>query len=198
MMGLIRTCARLWVSDWGLGPILESSARWIAFQALPIHDYITFDGQRLLEDVAQNILGHAYAGGGQQLDLVYKEAALRPEEHETLARMWGPPERTIFCLREPAGYVASARKKFPKGTVSVLQASYVRAMETCLAVGGDIFEYAPDRVTDDYIAFLTPLRLDRQRLTPFHYRGDRDEANTSEEMWAAYHKVKELLDRTGA
>jgi hypothetical protein len=74
----------------------------------------------------------------------------------------------------------------------VLQSSYVRAMETYVAVGGDVFEYTPELETADYVRFLAPLRLDQRGLTPFHYRGERDQGGTSDEMWAAYHRVKSV------
>jgi hypothetical protein len=144
----------------------------------------------LLQDVSQNILDTAYAGNGQQLDLVYKQAELHPKEVETLVAMWGPPERIIFCLREPAGFFASASIKFPKGSVENLQQHYVTCLDQYPLVGGDIFEYAPDRSLDDYVEFLQPLSFEGKELPAFRYTGTRDHEHASDEMWAAYHRIK--------
>jgi hypothetical protein len=191
MTELIEACSSLWASDWGLGVFLAGLQEWLELRSLPIHEYITFDAERLLRDLSWNILDNAYRGRGTDLDLVYKEAALKPEEYLLLTRMWGAPERVIFCLREPAGYMASAIRKFPLATLETLQASYVEALQCYLKVGGDIFAYSADHSLADYVEFLAPLDLARRELPAFLYTGTQAPEETSAEMWRAYHQVKD-------
>jgi hypothetical protein len=193
MMRLIKTCSRLYVSDWGLGTILERIPDWLQFRSHPVHDYITFDPDRLLQGISSNILDNAYAGDGDQLDLVYKQAGMPPREVQTLSRMWGPPERIIFCLREPAGYMASSAKKFARGSRERRQEVYVHSADSYLEVGGEVFEYTPELELSDYLAFLEPLNFEGKRLPPFGYRGEQDHEAVSEEMWRAYHHIKDLV-----
>lgn len=192
MMRLIKTCATLYIADWGLGAILGPTRRWLEFRSAPEHDYITFDPDRFLKDISSNILDNAYAGDGSQIDLVYKQAGLGPDEYQTLVEMWGPPQRTIFCLRQPSGYLASATKKFVHGSLQRHQDVYVNCMKDYDKIGGDVFEYTSELSVADYIPFLRPLNLEGRRLPPFRYQGELDEENTSEEMWSVYHRVKQL------
>jgi hypothetical protein len=193
VMRLIKTCSRLYVSDWGLGMFLARIPDWLQFRSHPVHDYITFDPDRLLQDISNNILDNAYAGDGDQLDLIYKQAGLRPKEIQTLSRMWGPPERVISCLREPAGYMASATKKFAQGSRERRQEVYVQSINSYLEVGGEVLEYTSELDLSDYLAFLAPLDFQGKRLPPFEYRGEQDHESVSAEMWAAYHRIKELV-----
>jgi len=193
MMRLIKTCSRLYVSDWGLGRILERIPDWLQFRSHPVHDYITFDHDRFLKDISSNILDNAYTGDGVQLDLIYKQAALLPKEYQTLIKMWGPPDRVIFCLRDPAGYMASATKKFAHGSVERLQEVYLASASSYLKIRGEIFEYTPELSLSDYIAFLEPLNFEGKRLPPFGYRGEQDLESVSEEMWSTYHRIRELV-----
>lgn len=190
MYDLIRQCARLHISDWGLGTILAATHHWQTFRSYVDHDYILFDWERLLRDLSANIVDNAYAGTGDQLDLVYKQATLEPDEYPALVSMWGPPERSIMCLREPAGYMASAVRKFPMASVEGLQEAYVKSLSAFWQAGGDLFEYKPDLTTEDYVGFLSPLRFEGLRLTPFVYRGEQHFENVSDAMWEAYHGVR--------
>jgi len=85
---------------------------------------------RFLKDISDNILDNAYVGEGNQLDLVYKQATLRPAQYRVMVKMWGPPERAICCIREPSGYVVSAVNKFIYDTVEHLQQLYVRSINS--------------------------------------------------------------------
>lgn len=176
----VEKCAALVVGDWGLAAILGP---------LPDYDYIRFDYSRFLRDVSRNILRNARGGGGRQLDLVFKQAGLSPGEYNALIAMWGPPARTIFCLREPAGYVASARRKFTQVEIGEVQRSYVEAIDRFLEIGGEVFEYAPGRTSADYEAFLEPLRFDRDGLDPFAFRGREEPERVTPEMTKAYQRV---------
>jgi hypothetical protein len=192
MVRLIKTCARLYINDWGLAPILSPIPGWLEMKTDPARDFVTFDHERFLRDISNNILDNAYAGDGDQLDLVYKQVVLHPHEYQALVKMWGPPERIIFCLREPAGFMASATKKFAQAVLEAVQKGYIDAISYYTPIGGDIFEYTPELSVEDYVSFLKPLNLENKRLPPFRYRGERDQERTTEEMWSAYHKVRAL------
>jgi hypothetical protein len=192
LVRLIKTCARLYINDWGLMPILAPIPGWLELKTDPARDFVTFDHERFLRDISNNILDNAYAGDGNQLDLVYKQVVLHPHEYQALVKMWGPPERIIFCLREPAGYMASATKKFAQAVLEAVQQGYIDAINYYALIGGDVFEYTPELSVEDYVPFLKPLNLEGKRLPAFRYRGERDQEHTSEEMWNAYYKVKEL------
>lgn len=187
MLRTVASRSRLYVSDWCLGNMLQLSADY---------DYVRFDRARALTDISRNVLRNAYAGGGRQLDLAFKQANLRAHEYESLVRMWGEPERVIFCFREPAGYIASAMKKFPAVTVGGLQNIYVAAMKTFGSVGGEAFEYHEGLVGDDYRRFLPSLRL-REGAVKFRYKGVRLEEYTTEAMWEAYSQMAGRAGRGG-
>jgi hypothetical protein len=193
MMRLIKTCAQLYVSDWGLGMLFEPIPRWLNFRSAPVHDYITFDHDRFLKDISRNILDHAYAGDGDQIDLVYKDAAFRPSEYQTLIKMWGEPERAIFCLRDPAGYMASARRKFASTPLEHLQQAYARALDNYWSIQGDVFEYTSELSLAQYKRFLEPLDFAGKRLPDFRYTGMRDKEITTSQMWDAYQRVQEAI-----
>jgi hypothetical protein len=192
MHRMVKTCAALHVSDWGLAPALAPLPEWLRYSSAQDFDYIRFDYNRFLKDISRNILDNAYLGNGTQLDLAYKQATLGPSEYDVLVRMWGPPERTIFCIREPAGYMASARKKFVYDTIGRLQAVYVDSIDSYLEIRGDVFDYTPDSSITEYISFLRPLHFDGQELPPFDFRGEQDHENATEEMWNAYLRIKDL------
>ena len=185
MSNTIRACSALHVSDWGLEHILNP---------IPSFDGIRFDYERFLKDVSDNIIDNAYyIGGGDQLDLAYKQACLGLNEYQALVRMWGEPARIIFCLREPTGYIASAIKKFDWVSVEVLQRLYIDSLDASYPqIGGDTFEYTPELSVLDYISFLKPLDFGGKQLMPFKYRGEQSPEHVSEEMWDAYHRMREL------
>ncbi|MDQ3621967.1 MAG: hypothetical protein M3463_05690, partial [Verrucomicrobiota bacterium] len=71
MNRLVRGCAKQYLNDWGLKNLLKLT---------PDLPYIRFDQERMLRDICHNILDNAYTGGGDQLDLSFKQAYLTPEE----------------------------------------------------------------------------------------------------------------------
>jgi hypothetical protein len=190
---MVKACSTLHVSDWGLAPVLNPIPEWLRYFSAKDFDYIRFDYERFLNDISSNILDNAYTGNGVQLDLVYKQATLGPGEYETLVRMWGPPERAIFCIREPAGYIASARKKFIYDSVERLQRVYVDSIDSYRHIRGDIFDYTPELTVSDYTSFLQPLSFEGKRLPRFRFKGEQDHENTTEEMWNAYLEAKVLV-----
>ncbi len=193
---LISSCSKLFVSDWHLQHILR-----------PLSDRkdIKFDQERFFKDVSNNILDNAHMSKGKRLktlesiflrraqyiDLVFKQQGLSFEEYNTLIRMWGKPERKIFCFREPAGYISSARKKFFQHTLNQDQRIYVRSLDTYEKIGGDIIEYTADLNIEDYILFLKPLELEKNSLEKFKYKGNQTNEDITEEMWSVYQSFKE-------
>jgi hypothetical protein len=192
MLRLIQTCSTLYVSDWGLAPALDPVPAWLKLRSAAAFDYIRFDYKRFLKDISNNILDNAYRGDGVQLDLVYKQATLGPNQYQVFVKMWGPPARTIFCIREPAAYIASAVRKFINDSVEYLQQLYIKSVDSYPQIKGDIFEYTPQLSVSDYTSFLEPLNLEGKRLVPFQYGGEQDHEHATEEMWSAYHRAKEL------
>lgn len=192
MHRILISCAALHVSDWGLAPVLKPIPDWLEIRASKDFGYIRFDYQRFLSDISRNILDNAYLGSGDQLDLVYKQATLRPSEYETLISMWGQPERAIFCIREPAGYMASAKRKFIYDTVERLQQVYIDSVASYSRIRGDLFEYGPELTVSDYTSFLQPLSFEGKRLPPFRFTGVEDLEDTNETMRNSYDLVKEL------
>jgi hypothetical protein len=193
MLRIVSTCSTLYVSDWGLAPILDPVPDWLKIRSSSDFDYIRFDYERFLENISNNILDNAYLGEGNQLDLVYKQATLGLNQYQVFARMWGPPARTIFCLREPTGYIASAVGKFIYDSVERLQEVYIASINSYLQIGGDIFEYTPDLSVSDYISFLQPLNFKGKCLPPFQYKGEQDHEHVTDEMWSAYYRIKEFV-----
>lgn len=191
MHRIIKACSTLHVSDWGLAPALNPIPEWLRIRSSQDFGYIRFDYERFLKDISRNILENAYPGNGAQIDLVYKQATLGPSEYETLIRMWGPPERAVFCIREPAGYIASARRKFIYDTVERLQEVYVESIASYQHIGGDSFDYTPELAVSDYTSFLQPLNFKGKWLPPFQFKGEQEPENATEEMWSAYHQIKE-------
>ena len=193
MFRLIGTCSVLCVSDWGLARVLDPIPGWLKIRSAPDFAYIRFDYGRFLKDISNNILDNAYGGHGIQLDLVYKQATLGPNEYQVLVKMWGEPARTIFCLREPAGYIVSAVKKFIYDSVEHLQQVYINSVDSYLQIKGDVFEYTPDLTVSDYTSFLQPLDFEGKRLVPFRHRGEQAHEHVTEDMWSAYHRIRELV-----
>lgn len=191
---LAKSCAKLWTGDWRMGEFLVGIEAWRELRASPAHEHIEFDFDRLLRDVSRNIIDNAYSGDGDQLDFVYKQAALRPREYKTLVNMWGPPERVIFCLRDPASFIASAKKKFPMRSVENLQDHYVMCLKYYQEIGGEIYEYNSELSLEEYKAFLKPLDFSDVELPSFRYKGVTEEGDTSPAMWRVYKKVKAIAD----
>jgi hypothetical protein len=192
MLRMVKACAILYVSDWGLAPILEPIPEWMSYYSSPDFDYIKFDYDRFVKSISDNILDNAFPGTGVQLDFAYKQATLGLSEYQTLVNMWGPPARIIFCMREPSGYMASAIGKFTYETLETLRQTYIRSMSAYLVIGGDVFEYTPDLGVEDYISFLEPLDFEGKWIPPFEFKGEQDHKNATEEMWEAYYGTKEL------
>lgn len=103
--------------------------------------------------------------------------------------MWGPPERVIFCIRQPDTYINSAVRKFAATPLVSLQQAYINVFARYPDIAGDIFEYGPELTLEDYRAFLQPLRLG-EKLEPFTHKGVPAPEQTTPEMWAAYDEFR--------
>lgn len=180
MMSVVGANARLRIGDWGLRHGLGLP---------PDLPHVRFDRDRARADFSRNVLSNAPAGGGKTLDLVYKSAQLRPDELEALIEMWGPPERMIFCIREPSGYLASACKKFPDVDMQAFRDEYLNDIATYEEIGGEMFLYREDLTTDDYRQFLAPLEVPEAEEFEFSYRGTTAEEQVTPEMRDAFDRV---------
>lgn len=180
MMNAIGANARLRIGDWGLRHGLGLP---------PDLPHIRFDRDRARADFSRNVLANAPAGGGDAIDLVYKSAQLRPDELEAVTELWGPPQRMIFCVREPSGYLASAVKKFPGVDIQAFRDEYVADIAAYEAIGGDAFTYHPGLTTEDYRRFLRPLVLPAGPDHEFTYRGETADHLVTPEMVAAFERV---------
>jgi hypothetical protein len=182
MLRMLSTTSLRVVSDWGLRDMLKLT---------PEYSYIKFDCGRALRDISINILENAGYGSGTQLDLVYKQASMDADEYKKLVKMWGPPTRIIFCLREPSSYIASAIKKFPHSSLSHLQFLYIESFRTYEEIRGDIFEYSEQLSIQHYIKFLLPLQSAEYIKEEFSFAGNYEPEKVSEEMWVAYQEFKQ-------
>lgn len=177
MMRIVAAHARIYIGDWGLR---------FPLQLPPDAPHIAFDRARARRDVARNVIRNAHAGSGSVIDLLVKSAQLRGEEHTALMEMWGPPRRTIFCVREPSGYLASAVRKFPGVPVDAFRAEYVRDIAAFRSIGGDLFVYRPDLTLDDYRSFLAPLVVTDEPRFQFVYSGSAADDLVTDEMREAF------------
>ena len=182
MNDLVASDSKQFVSDWGLSNILKLTRDL---------KYILFDNERALRDICNNILDNAKSSGGSTLDLVFKQAGLTLDEYNRLVEMWGEPERKIFCLREPASYMSSVIKKFSHKPISASQNRYIGILKKYEEIGGEIFEYGPNTTLDEYIDFVRPLKIDKDKFD-FKYTGKSNNELVTQEMWDAYERIKNL------
>lgn len=183
MVDMVGVSARLYVADWGLRNTVQMPAAF---------GYVGYDRDRARRDISRNILSNADPGQGTAIDLAFKQSGLQVDEYERLVEMWGAPERTIFCYREPEGFMASATRKFPESSIAGLQrSSYVDCLERHRVIGGDKFEYRADHTIADYEAFLHPLGLPPGHEFRLNYGDSRAPELVTEEMRAAYRAIAE-------
>lgn len=171
---LIAGRSRYLVSDWGLGNIVNGLGR-----------VRELDLDRFRSDLRANILASARRGGGQMIDMVFKQALMKPEELQEMTTLFGAPGRIIFCIREPAGFVASAVKKFPHFTAADLESRYIRMFSIYNEIGGDIIDYGPYLTTDGLEAFIAPLAAPRG-MEPFAFKGEERFDLVTDAMRTAY------------
>lgn len=169
--------ARSVASDWGVGRVL-----------VPLDLVKGIDQRRYLADLAANVLASAKPMTmlrQRRADLLYKQAGLSEHEYDKLVRMFGPPQKTIFCVREPEGYIASAVNKFPHFQLDELQSMYCRMFEEYKKIGGAILNYGPELSNETLRAFFAFLPMD-ETMVPFEYKGKKRPDLVTPQMRSAF------------
>lgn len=178
LMGqVLATTSRRFVGDWGLEGAIVG----------PLGPASRIDHDRWRRMATREVLRSAAPGGGTTFDLVYKQANLRAPEYEALVSTWGPPRRTIFCLRDPSSFLASAVRKFPEVDVELQRAhSYLGTLAEYARIGGDVFLYGPGVTSGHYVDFLAPAPVAR---VPVVYKGHTADDLATPEMWEAFRSM---------
>lgn len=181
MSDLARTHTRYLVSDWGLHQSLSPP-----LSRTPE----AYDAVRPQRALLAEVLSACRTGASGPLDLVYKQANLRRPELDALTRVLGPPERTILCLRDPAGFMASAIRKFPDVALDELRENnYLGTLDVWEDLGGDVFLYHPEVSGQEYRSFLAPLPLTQEEAARVRYSGSAAPELTTDAMWARFAEV---------
>ena len=180
--------ASLLVSDWGLGAVLNSA-----------HRMLRVDQSRFFRDLGANILENAPRGKGKgnQIDLVVKQARCTVMEYEKLCEMFGPAQRRIFCMREPAGYMSSAVKKFAHAKEISHVDAYTRMFEVYNQVGGDIIQYNEKLSLEIMRDFIAPFSLGDD-VEEFTFKGSESPELVTPEMQEAYDTFRDAHFQNGA
>lgn len=184
MTDLLAPHARYVVSDWGLrhvlgGPLSNPPER--------------FDPARYQRPFLAEVLAACDRKRRGPLDLVFKQANLRLPEYEVLVEHFGPPERTIFCLRDPGGFMRSAMAKFPSYSLEHLREfNYVGTAQEHTRIGGDVFLYHPSVTGDDYAEFVRPLTLTVAQHDSIRYTGSEASDLVTDAMRAEFHRLLPL------
>lgn len=190
MLGLFNSNALKFASDPGLGRILNQAEHVIGL-----------DQDRYLADLSDNIHENAKNGWGRQIDLVFKQANSSVKEYRYLVSMFGPPKRSLFCMRDPGGFMASATKKFDTHPAQ-LRDAYIRSFALFEETGGDVLHYGPELTRDKVASYMEAINFPRnaitsERLNEFRYSGTEAPELGSGEMHQAYRKcVAEATERS--
>lgn len=181
MTDLVAEHARWVVSDWGLAAGLTPPQSQVPD---------SFDARRPQRAMLAEVLASCRTDSSGPLDLVYKQANVRVSEAATLSALLGPPERTIFCLRDPAGFMRSAVRKFPDIPLDNLQhINYLGTIKEHQFIGGEVFLYHPEVTGADYAEFLRPLVLGREACESVRYTGSASPELATPDMWEAFHQL---------
>lgn len=181
MLNLFNSNAAKFASDPGLARVLHQAELVIGL-----------DVDRYLADLSDNMHENAKNGWGRQIDLVYKQANSSVQEYRYLVSMFGPPARSLFCMRAPGGFMASAMKKFD-AKEGHLRYNYIKSFELYAETGGDILHYGPHLTREKVQSYMEAIDFPRnaitsERLNTFRYTGTEDESRVSPEMHTAYRK----------
>lgn len=183
MGNLAASHARWAVSDWGLHSALTPPH----VDPMPP----SYDVNRPRRALLAEVLASCETGNPGPLDLVYKQANLPDDEHAALLELLGPPERSVFCLRDPAGFMRSAARKFSHLSHQELQeGNYLASIERYERLGGEVFLYHPDVSGADYASFLAPLAMSAEQVDSVRYTGSASPELTTPAMWAAFEAMK--------
>ena len=187
---LLATNAVHLVSDSGVGRLLNT-----------LHLVELLDHQRYLSDLSGNILDNARRGGGRSIDLVFKQANSTVAEYTQLVAMFGEPQRKLFCMRNPAGYIASATKKFEGAKIEQLRRKYTASYEMYEKVGGDVLEYGPDLDARHIMNYLEEAGFQMNNktedlLTEFKYSGSQSDELVTQPMRNVYNEfLSKIADK---
>ena len=146
------------------------------------------DKQKFLEDLRRNLLSRSKRNSGGHFDLVLKAANGNLEEFECYKEMFGLPERIIFTIREPSGYMSSAHKKFPEKTLSHLQRSYLRMMTLYHSIGGEIFRLLRFAKYEKLSFFPSTTQIQQKRNREISIQNSKADHLVKEKMIVAYRK----------
>ena len=181
MADLIARHARWEVSDWGLALALSPPQS-------PYPD--SYDPVVPRRALLAEVMASCRKNGRGSLDLVYKQANLRQTELDHLISVVGEPERRILCLREPAGFMSSAVKKFPDVPLDNLrEINYIQTLAEHDRIGGEVFLYHPGVTGADYAAFLAPLEVPPEVQASVRFTGSEASELTTPGMWEAYERL---------
>ncbi len=81
-------------------------------------------------------------------DFVLKQAALRIKDYNYLVKIFGPPSKIYFCIREPSAYRISHLKKFSQP--SHIEDDYLRSLKAYEKIGGTVVDYSCGYSLEDY------------------------------------------------
>ena len=180
----ISHACRRYVGDWGLRNL---------FREVTGNPNAKIDKCQLLKDISSNILANAQRKDGGQFDLVFKQAVLSEGEYKVLEYIWGKPAKTIYCFRSPDEYFHSASLKFVNSEEAQLKKLYENQMKRFRCIGGQCFEYHAKLTTEDYLKFLAPIKIERERLEIFAHKGVSDKSNVTPKMWEVYKNLLEIV-----
>jgi hypothetical protein len=181
MADLVAGHARWEISDWGLHAALAGPLG---------HDRAGFDRTRPRRALLAEVMAVSARNRRAPIDVVYKQANVRADEVAAVEDVLGPAERRIFCLRDPAGFMQSAVRKFPTTELENLRESnYIGTIDEHERVGGDVFLYHPDVTGDEYARFLHPLAIDATARASVRYTGSSAEELTTPAMWEAFERL---------
>jgi hypothetical protein len=181
MLGLFNSNALKFSSDPGLSKIMNQADLVIGL-----------DVDRYFSDLSDNVYENAKNGWGRQIDMVYKQANSSIKEYRFLVSMFGPPARSLFCMRAPGGYMASATKKFDEHPAR-LRDAYIKSFALYEETGGDILHYGPHLTKENVASYLEAINFPRnaitsERLNTFRYTGTEHKKLGSPEMHTVYRK----------
>jgi hypothetical protein len=184
MTDLVGPHARYVVSDWGLRNVLAG----------PLSDRRKqFDPSRYQRAFLADVLAACDRDRRGTLDLVFKQANLRLPEYEVLVEHFGPPERRIFCLRDPAGFMRSATTKFPDYSLEHLREfNYIGTAQEHARIGGDVFLYHPQVTGNDYAEFIRPLTISAAQRDAIRYTGSEADELVTEQMRQEFERLVPL------
>lgn len=190
MYQLVLQKSKLGISDWDLGDITKAIKKHQE-KTRDHKNYIQLDHELIYQQLKRNILQTAYSGGGKQIKLTLKQAALTYENYLSLCAILGEPEKKIFCFRHPQPYLNSATKKFPQFDINNLKKTYLRSMKSFSKIGGDRFEYRYEASIEDYLDFLYVLKLKTNSCPSFKPKAKwGKKLDVGEKMIKIYQNIK--------